>query len=426
MKLALTTSIVLALSSAVSAAVVSLPITTFRNPEHLNAESLTRRYLQKRASTTSPLTNIEQDLIYTIPFSLGTPAQSFNVIIDTGSPVTWVASSACSASGCSKTQKFNCAASSSCKNLNTPFNASYVSGQGVAGDYVADVYTIGSLKFTGAAGIVNVDNAELPGTVDGIMGLWYYAQGSAVPILNVLKNTTALDQNMIGIYLESSATNKNAPGGEITFGGVNTARFTGSVTYTDCLPGRPWTIPLNSVNVNGKAISIPTGTKATIDSGTTAMLMSKTAADAINSAIPGAVQAPNAQNAWFLPCTGSAPVTFTFGQFTATIPYKDFAMQSTAQRTSTGMFCQSAAMFPVGQMSSIDEWLIGDTFLKNVYSVFDFENNASNGGRIGFAALGSGGNDVSSAGSALKFSSSSLGFLAQGVVASIALAMLAL
>ncbi|KAG0018296.1 hypothetical protein BGZ81_010311 [Podila clonocystis] len=422
MKLALTAS-VMALSSAVSAAVVSLPITTFRNPEHLNAESLTRRYLQKRASTTSPLTNIEQDLIYTIPFSLGTPAQSFNVIIDTGSPVTWVASNTCSTSGCLKTQKFNCAASSTCKKLNTPFNATYVSGQGVSGEYVGDLYTIGSLQFRGAAGIVNVDNAELPDTVDGIMGLWYYAQGSVVPILNVLKNTTALDQNVIGVYLEPSDTTKNSPGGEITFGGVNTARFSGSVTYTNCLPGRPWTIPLNSVNINGKAISIAANTKATIDTGTTAMLMPKTAADAINSAIPGAVQAPNAQDAWFLPCAGSAPVTFTFGQFTATIPYKDIAMQSTAQRTSAGLFCQSAAMFPVGPMTKIDEWLIGDAFLKNVYSVFDFENNANNGGRIGFAALGSGGSsDVSSAGSALK-TSSSLGFLVQGVVA-FALAML--
>ncbi|KAF9336005.1 hypothetical protein BG006_009980 [Podila minutissima] len=421
MKLALTTSIVLALSSAVSAAVVSLPITTFRNPEHLNAQSLTRRYLQKRASITSPLTNIEQDLIYTIPFSLGTPPQSFNVIIDTGSPVTWVASNTCNTSGCLKTKKFNCAASSTCKSLNTPFSASYVSGQGVSGDYVADVYTIGSLQFRGAAGIVNVDNAELPDTIDGIMGLWYYAQGSTVPILNVLKNTTALDENIIGVYLEPSATSVNAPGGEITFGGVNTARFSGSITYSNCLPGRPWTIPLNSVAVNGKAVSIPTGVKATIDTGTTAMLMPKTAADAINSAIPGAVRAPNAENLWFLPCSGSTPVTFTFGQFTATIPYKDFAMQTTAQRTLAGVYCQSVAMFPVGPMTSIDEWLIGDALLKNVYSVFDFENNASNGGRIGFATLGSGGtHDVISSGSALRLSSLSL---VQGVVA-IALAML--
>lgn len=262
--------------------------------------------------------------------------------------------------------------------------------------------------------------------------------GSVVPILNVLKNTTALDQNVIGVYLEPSATAANAPGGEITFGGVNSARFSGSIAYTNCVPGRPWTIPLGGISVNGKSVSIPSGTLATMDTGTTAMLMPKTAADAINSAIPGAVQAPNAQNLWFLPCSGSTPVTFTFGQFTATIPYKDIAMQSTAQSTSTGMYCQSAAMFPTGATSTIAEWLIGDALLKNVYSVFDFENNAVNGGRIGFAQLGSGGtndfgNGSSGSGSSGSGSSGSGNagsalkpFLIQGVIASFALAMLAL
>ncbi|KAG0326438.1 hypothetical protein BG004_002981, partial [Podila humilis] len=264
-----------------------------------------------------------------------------------------------------------------------------------------DQYTIGSLGFRGAAGIVDIDNAVLPDKVDGIMGLWYYAQGSVVPILNVLKNTTALDQNLIGIYLLPSSTEASTPGGEITFGGVNTDRFTGSVTYVNCVPGRPWTIPLSAVSVNGN--SIPTVINkplATIDTGTTAMLMPKAAADAINSAIPGSVRAPNADNLWFLPCEGNTPVTFTFGDFAATVPYKDMAMQSTAQRTSQGMYCQSAAMFPTGSVTSIDEWLIGDSLLKNVYSVFDFGANAQNGGRIGFANLGSGGSagDTDSAG----------------------------
>lgn len=36
---------------------------------------------------------------------------------------------------------------------------------------------------------------------------------------------------------------------------------------------------------------------------------------------------------------------------------------------------------------TIDEWLIGAVFLKNVYSVYDFGTNAATGGRIGFAQL---------------------------------------
>ncbi|KAF9425229.1 hypothetical protein BGZ94_007728 [Podila epigama] len=274
-----------------------------------------------------------------IPFSIGTPPQSFNVIVDTGSPVTWVASNTCA-------------------------------------------------------------TAE-----------------TVIPILNVLKSNMALDQNIIGIYLTTSDANVTAPGGEITFGGVNTERFSGSISYVNCVAGRPWTLPLNSMTVNGKTINAAKGQLATIDTGTTAMLVPKVAADAINSAIPGAVQAPNAYDLWFLPCEGSYPITMVFGDYTANVPYKSIAMQSTAQRTSDGLYCQSAVMFPVGEMTSIEEWLVGDVFLKNVYSVFDFENNAENGGRIGFAALGSGGQI--SAGASL-LSSISLTFMIQSAVVAMA------
>lgn len=44
-------------------------------------------------------------------------------------------------------------------------------------------------------------------------------------------------------------------------------------------------------------------------------------------------------------------------------------------------------MYPSGQISSISNWLVGDLFLKNVYTVFDFGTRATSGGRIGFAQL---------------------------------------
>ena len=56
--------------------------------------------------------------------------------------------------------------------------------------------------------------------------------------------------------------------------------------------------------------------------------------------------------------------------------------------TTTGeKYCLSAAAYPSGNEASISYWLVGDLFLKNVYSVFDFGTNAGTGGRIGFAQL---------------------------------------
>ncbi|KAF9943209.1 hypothetical protein BGZ67_004988 [Mortierella alpina] len=416
------------------------------NTANQNAAALTRRYLHKRGLSSSiPLTSVSGDVMYTVPVSLGTPGQKFNLAIDTGSPVTWVVSSQCTLNECPNiTNRFNCAASTTCRDLKSPFNASYVSGDGVQGQYIAESYTLGSLQFTAAAGLVNVDTAPLPAGVDGIMGLWYYAKGGDVPFLNVLKNSTLLAQPQVGIWLQSSPDPKakTAPGGEITFGGVDTTRFTGDLTYVNCVSNRPWTIPIGGMTVNGRNINVANAL-GTIDTGTTAMLMPQAVADAINSAIPGSVKSSNQGGLWFLPCSGSTPITITFGGLVVKIPHNTMAMQNNRARATNGAeYCLSAAMFPTGSVVAIEEWLIGDTFLKNVYSVFDFGTNAETGGRIGFALLTengnngngtntgggksggstSGGNPSSSTPSATTMASRTLQALA--VVAGVAVAML--
>ncbi|KAG0285629.1 hypothetical protein BGZ98_005435, partial [Dissophora globulifera] len=267
-----------------------VPLDYLEFPEHRNPESLTKRYFQKRAalSTNIPLTNVENDVIYTVPVGLGTPAQNFNVAIDTGSPVTWVSLTTCASTGCASVNKFNCAASSTCQAAGQNFSANYVSGQGVSGDYYIEEYTLGQLNFQAVMGGVTVNSAPLPTGVDGIMGLWFYGPGSNIPILNRLYNTTALTQNMIGIYLTpSTSTSNTAPGGEITFGGVDTTRFQGQISYTNCVSSRPWTIPVAAMKVGNTNIAVGTSVAA-IDTGTTAMLMPKVVSDQINQAIPGA------------------------------------------------------------------------------------------------------------------------------------------
>lgn len=104
------------------------------------------------------------------------------------------------------------------------------------------------------------NKAQLPSKVDGIMGLWYYAAGSAVPILNVLSNNTLLPRNMIGIWLQSTTPNgrssgsgvapgASSAGGEITFGGVDTTKFQGEITYVNCAGKRPWSVSVSSLDL---------------------------------------------------------------------------------------------------------------------------------------------------------------------------------
>ncbi|KAF9935340.1 hypothetical protein FBU30_003130 [Linnemannia zychae] len=392
MLLSFSTAIALLYASAVAATGLhTIQMNVHPNPGRRNADSITKRYLHKRGiSSTNPLTSVAGDIMYTVPLGLGTPSQQFNLAIDTGSPITWVVANSCFSRVCSKVSNhFSCDQSSSCEQSITPFNISYVDGSMVAGSYISEQYTLSSLSFKGTVGLVTNDESALASTVDGIMGLWYYPPGSQVPILNVLKNSTALAQPQIGIWLKGSNTERNAPGGEITFGGADSQRYTGDVTYVDCTSETPWTIPVGGMSVNGKVIP-SSGTLATLDTGTSLMLFSQNVSDAINSAIPGAIKDP--KNGWFLPCQGDYPITITFGGRKITIPYTALAVQNQAAQTNDGAtVCLSAAMYPTGDTAPVSDWLLGDAFLKNVYTIYDFSTAK---GRIGLASLANNSNDV--------------------------------
>ncbi|KAI9237485.1 MAG: aspartic peptidase domain-containing protein [Podila humilis] len=390
----ITAALLLSVATLVTGSTLTIPISVFDNADQLTSVIMTKRYLQRRVLGAAPLTNLYSDTLYTVPVTLGNPPQPFSLAIDTGSPYTWVTSNTCTGAGCQNViNHFNCNLSPTCKVHPTPLNSSYVSGTGVFGIFVQDTYNIGSLQFTGIAGVANVDDVQLPPTADGILGLWYYPRIGASTILNVLKNSTALTQPVVGIWMQAATIQgATAPGGEITFGGVNPQRYTGDITYIDCVAEHPWTIPLGGMRI-GNTIIPTTGILAAIDTGTSAMLMPKSYADQINSAIPGALQALNLNGLWILPCNGTTPITFTFGTFVANIPYSSLAMQNRRFQVTgrPGSYCQSSAMFPTGVVVPIEEWLFGASFLTTVYSVFDFGNNEAGGGRIGFANLATAG-----------------------------------
>ncbi|KAF9974274.1 hypothetical protein BGZ73_002361 [Actinomortierella ambigua] len=370
---------------------VTLPVAKVRNPAaELNGQALAKRYLAKRAMGTAALTNAANDVLYTVPLAVGTPAQLFHLAIDTGSPVTWVSSDMCFGEACLGVNTFNCQASTTCRTLNGQvFGAKYVSGQSVNGTYTQEMMSLASLSFPGIIGVVTQNSARLPPGVDGIMGLWYYNQGSAIPFLDRMKNATILTNPVMGVYLKPSDHTPQAladgQGGEVTFGGLNPARYTGEITYINNIGPTPWTIPVSGMAVNGQPIPL-SNVSAVIDTGTTAFLVPPATSNAVNGAIPGAVQLVGTDDSWLLPCKGTSKISLTFGTFTAEIPYDDLVLEATAQQTSKGLYCYSTVMHPTGATVAVDHWLIGDTFIKNVFSVYDF-SDASPLGRIGFAKL---------------------------------------
>ncbi|CAG8768668.1 6335_t:CDS:1, partial [Ambispora leptoticha] len=115
------------------------------------------------------------------------------------------------------------------------------------------------------------------------------------------------------------------------------------------------------------------GKTAVIDTGTTLLIAPPADADAIHKAIKGAV---SQQGEYFVPCKTNAVVALTFGGVTYKISPEDLAREPTDQ----GDMCVSG--IAGGNIGGADQWLVGDTFLKNVYSAYDIKKLA-----VGFAPI---------------------------------------
>lgn len=332
-------------------------------------------YTPKLANS-APLNQDGTDYSYFSSVLVGSQKQEMWMALDTGAPNTWVFDSECTETVCTQHHTFNSSNSTSYSTKKSRFSLGYGSGD-IKGMLGTDTLSLAGLEVLQEFG--QADNASKTFEhypFDGILGLGRsHTNGWTLPsFMDLVAEKKLIKSNLIGFSLSRAAD--DGKDGEVNFGGVDTTKFDGTISYTRT-DANIWSIPVEDAYVNGKSCNF-TGKSATIDTGTTYLLIPPSDAATLFSLVPNASQQPGDPNNYVLPCNSTATIEFKFSGVKYSISPKDY-VGSTESTNSD--FCISTI---VGYASNGANWLVGDVFLKNVYTVFDYDN-----GQIGFGQLAS-------------------------------------
>jgi cathepsin D len=221
------------------------------------------------------------DTSYFGTVDIGTPPQSLNVILDTGSSDLWVADSNCVS--CPRgTPVFETVQSTTFKQRSdNPTGISYGSGN-VEGFLASESVSMGnfSLQSQTFLSVESVSDQLLSGSVSGIMGLAFTAIAStgATPFWQGLISNNQLAAPEMAFWLtrfRDKVFKDEEPGGSFTLGGTNSSLFQGEIEFLPMAGPSPpsfWLLGMSGITVQGQLLKLAaTGNNAlaAIDTGTT-------------------------------------------------------------------------------------------------------------------------------------------------------------
>ncbi|KAF2025455.1 acid protease [Setomelanomma holmii] len=318
-----------------------------------------------------------------VAVTIGDSKEEYHLLLDSAASNTWIMGQDCSTEACKTHNTFGKGDSSTLKTQSTPFSVSYGTGS-VSGTLASDTLHIGPLSPVLTFGLATTVSSEFSSyPMDGILGIGRGAKtdGSinAPQVMDVLSSNNLIGAKLYGIHL-SRGTSVND--GELNLGEVNKDRFSGDINWSDVVDNDTgfWEIKIDDAGVDGKTLGI-SGRTAIIDTGTSFILMPEPDAVKIHQQIQGYKQDGET---FSVPCGTSSVVQFVFNKQSYNISTADWR----GGKLDSGL-CRSNI---IGRQTFKDtQWLVGDVFLKNVYSVFDFDKK-----RVGWGVKSAGGTTGSS------------------------------
>jgi hypothetical protein len=312
-----------------------------------------------------------EDVTYVAPVIIG--GTTWSLIVDTGSSNTW-----CGA-------QTSCEKTSTGKSTGGTISVSYGSGD-FSGNEYTDTVTFAGLTVTkqsiGAAtsssGFDGVDGIIGFGPVDLTSGT--VSNANTVPtFMDNLFSQGTIATEVLGVsFLPESGSDSDDTNGELTLGGVDTSKYTGTLTYfsklTSGTASEYWGIKVTEFSYGSTNLGTASGI---VDTGTTLIYIPTSAYNKFLSAAGGKTDSSSGLAVFTTKPTSNFGIEF--GSTTYTLTPAQYLVP-TAQYSFYGLTSgKYYAWINDGGSSGVNT-IIGQKFLENYYSVFDTTNS-----RIGFA-----------------------------------------
>ncbi|EKM57087.1 uncharacterized protein PHACADRAFT_160625 [Phanerochaete carnosa HHB-10118-sp] len=321
---------------------------------------------------------------YTVQVGVGSPAQTYNLLVDTGSSNTWV--------GANKTKPYRPSKSSS----RTPDEVAVKYGSGsFSGELWNDTVIIGSngaltISKQGVAAAImstgfegsNIDGILGIGPTDLTLGTIKDDPKKTIPtVTDTAQTDGVISSREVGVFF-APTTSSDSNNGELTFGGVNPSKFTGSLNYVDITSTSPAS---NYVGIDQSiTYGSPSGTQilgttsGIVDTGTTLLLIAtdafsqyKTLTNAVADKATGLLKIAPAQY------DNLQSLFFTIGGETYEFT-KDAQTWPRSLNEQVGGDANSIYLI-VGDVGSKSgqglDFINGMSFLERFYTVYDSDNS---------------------------------------------------
>lgn len=313
-----------------------------------------------------------EDVSYIAPVTIG--GTTYDLIVDTGSSNTW-----CGAQS-------SCEPSSSGTSTGGSVSVSYGSGSFSGREY-KDKVSFGGLTVssqsigaaTSASGFDGVDGIIGFGPVDLTEGT--VSNANTVPtFMDNLYSQGSISSEVLGVsFLPESGSDTSDTNGELTLGGVDSSKYTGSLTYfpklTSGTASAYWGISIASFTYGSTTLA--SSAQGIVDTGTTLIYIPTTAYNKFLSAAGGRTDSSSGLAVFTTKPTANFGITFGSTKYTLTPAQY---LVPTAQYSYYGLSSGKYYSWINDGGSSGVNTIIGQKFLENYYSVFDTTNS-----RIGFA-----------------------------------------